>query len=119
LGGILRRTHIDELPQLWDVLRGKMSLVGPRPERPEFIATLEQAIPGYRDRLLVRPGMTGLAQVQLPPDSDLVSVARKLLYDRHYLREASFWLDLRLILCTASYLAGIPFSTSGRYLRVP
>ena len=66
LGRFLRQTHLDELPQLWNVLRGEMSLVGPRPERPEFVPDLEQAIPHYRDRLLVRPGVTGLAQVQLP-----------------------------------------------------
>jgi lipopolysaccharide/colanic/teichoic acid biosynthesis glycosyltransferase len=119
LGRFLRRTHLDELPQLWDVLKGAMSLVGPRPERPEFIPQLEQTIPGYRDRLLIRPGMTGLAQLQLPPDSDLTSVARKLLYDLHYLREASFLGDVRIILCTLCYLVGIPFQTASRVLHVP
>ncbi len=84
LGRFLRRTHLDELPQLWNVLRGEMSLVGPRPERPEFVVQLERAIPRYSDRLLVRPGVTGLAQVQLPPDSDLASVRRKLACDLYY-----------------------------------
>src|SRR3954471_12705663 len=64
-GQFLRLTHLDELPQLWNVLRGDMSLIGPRPERPEFVPELEQALPGYRKRLAVRPGVTGLAQVQL------------------------------------------------------
>src|SRR6266446_9203765 len=64
LGHFLRRTHLDELPQLWNVIRGDMSLIGPRPERPEFVPALQQAIPHYSDRLLVRPGVTGLAQVQ-------------------------------------------------------
>jgi lipopolysaccharide/colanic/teichoic acid biosynthesis glycosyltransferase len=119
LGRFLRRTHIDELPQLWDVVRGEMSLVGPRPERPEFIPNLEQAIPGYRDRLADRPGMTGLAQLQLPPDTDLASVARKLQYDLHYLREASLSLDVRILLGTVFYLAGVSFATSQRLLRLP
>jgi lipopolysaccharide/colanic/teichoic acid biosynthesis glycosyltransferase len=119
LGRLLRRTHVDELPQLWNVLRGDMSLVGPRPERPEFVPQLEQAIPDYRDRLLVRPGMTGLAQVQLPPDSDLASVRRKLAYDLYYIQHISFWLDLQIVLSTLCYLARIPFSVSRNLFRVP
>ena len=85
VGRWLRRTHIDELPQLWNVLRGDMGLIGPRPERPEFVPQLEQAIPLYRKRLLVRPGVTGLAQVQLPPDTDLASDRRKIVYDLYYI----------------------------------
>src|ERR1043165_8088430 len=83
IGRFLRVTHIDELPQLWNVLRGEMSLVGPRPERPEFVPGLEKAIPHYRKRLSLRPGVTGLAQIQLPPDTDLDSVRIKLAYDLH------------------------------------
>ena len=109
LGAILRRTHLDELPQLWNVLRGDMSLVGPRPERPEFIPALERAVPHYRDRMAVRPGVTGLAQVQLPPDTDLGSVRRKLAYDLYYIRYRGLWLDLRLIACTAVHMAGVPY----------
>ena len=86
LGRFLRRSHLDELPQLWNVLRGEMSLVGPRPERPEFVAQLQRAIPDYRRRLQVPPGVTGLAQVQLPPDTDLAGVRRKLVYDLYYIR---------------------------------
>src|SRR5205823_3448469 len=71
VGRVLRKLHIDELPQLLNILRGDMSLVGPRPERPEFVGPLSRALPGYADRLQVRPGLTGLAQIQLPPDSDL------------------------------------------------
>jgi lipopolysaccharide/colanic/teichoic acid biosynthesis glycosyltransferase len=111
VGRFLRRTHLDELPQLWNVLRGDMSLVGPRPERPEFLPDLEKALPHYRDRLLVRPGMTGLAQVQLPPDTDMRSVRRKLAYDLYYVRHLGPWLDFRLLLCTLFYLIG-----SSRYL---
>jgi lipopolysaccharide/colanic/teichoic acid biosynthesis glycosyltransferase len=109
IGRLLRATHIDELPQLWNVLRGEMSLVGPRPERPEFVPRLEQAIPHYRARLLVKPGVTGLAQVQLPPDTDLVSVKLKLSYDLYYLQHAGVWLDLRLIASTALKMFGVPF----------
>jgi lipopolysaccharide/colanic/teichoic acid biosynthesis glycosyltransferase len=119
LGRFLRRTHLDELPQLWNVLRGDMSLVGPRPERPEFVPALERALPHYRDRLAVRPGVTGLAQVQLPPDTDLESVRRKLAFDLYYIRYISFWLDLRLTACTAVHMAGVPIFTLGRLFALP
>ena len=109
IGAFLRKTHLDELPQLWNVLRGDMSLVGPRPERPEFTPALERAIPHYRDRLAVRPGVTGLAQVQLPPDTDMTSVRRKLAYDLYYIRYRSVFLDMRLIACTAVHMAGVPY----------
>ena len=119
LGRFLRRYHIDELPQLWNVLRGEMSLVGPRPERPEFVAQLERVIPCYRDRMRVRPGLTGLAQVQLPPDVDLESVRRKLACDLYYIRRMGPWLDLRILISTVSYLAGIPFEVPRSILRMP
>jgi lipopolysaccharide/colanic/teichoic acid biosynthesis glycosyltransferase len=109
VGRLLRRLHLDELPQLWNVLRGDMALVGPRPERPEFVPSLEQALPLYGLRLLVKPGVTGLAQVQLPADTDLGSVRRKLAYDLYYLAHVGFWLDLRLIVCTAVHMAGVPY----------
>jgi lipopolysaccharide/colanic/teichoic acid biosynthesis glycosyltransferase len=108
LGRFLRATHLDELPQLWNILRGDMSLVGPRPERPEFVPSLERAIPNYRGRLLVRPGLTGLAQVQLPPDSDIAGVRRKVAHDLYYVRHVSGWLDLRILACTVLHLSGIP-----------
>jgi lipopolysaccharide/colanic/teichoic acid biosynthesis glycosyltransferase len=109
LGRFLRTTHLDELPQLWNVLRGEMSLVGPRPERPEFVPDLERFLPHYTDRLLVRPGLTGLAQVQLPADTDLASVRRKLAYDLYYIRHINLWLDLRLMFCTGVRMFGVPF----------
>jgi lipopolysaccharide/colanic/teichoic acid biosynthesis glycosyltransferase len=118
-GRFLRRTHLDELPQLWNVLRGDMSLVGPRPERPEFVPTLEVAVPHYRDRLQVRPGLTGLAQVQLPPDTDLESVERKLACDLCYLQGVGFWLDLRLLLATVCYVLGWSCRWPCRVLRLP
>ena len=100
LGFWLRRLHLDELPQLWNVVRGEMALVGPRPERPEFVKILAEQIPGYKDRLAVLPGITGLAQINLPPDSDLDSVRRKLIVDVDYIESAGFWLDVRILFCT-------------------
>jgi lipopolysaccharide/colanic/teichoic acid biosynthesis glycosyltransferase len=119
VGRFLRRTHIDELPQLWNVLRGDMSLVGPRPERPEFIPQLEDALPRYRERLLVRPGLSGLAQVQLPPDTDLDSVRRKLAHDLGYVERMSFWLDLRILICTGLHVLGVSYAWGARKFRLP
>jgi lipopolysaccharide/colanic/teichoic acid biosynthesis glycosyltransferase len=119
VGRLLRKTHLDELPQLWNVLCGDMSLVGPRPERPEFVPVLELAVPRYRERMLIRPGLTGLAQVQLPPDTDLESVRRKLACDLFYVRHAGLWLDLRLLLTTAFYLVGTSCGLPCRLLRIP
>jgi lipopolysaccharide/colanic/teichoic acid biosynthesis glycosyltransferase len=119
LGRFLRRSHVDELPQLWNVIRGDMSLVGPRPERPEFIPRLAQALPHYTERLLVRPGMTGLAQVQLPADTDIDSVRRKLAYDLYYVRHLSPWLELRIFLGTLFYLFRLPLHLMPRLGLVP
>jgi lipopolysaccharide/colanic/teichoic acid biosynthesis glycosyltransferase len=119
LGRFLRKTHLDELPQLWNVVCGDMALVGPRPERPEFIPSLAKALPHYVDRLLVRPGMTGLAQIQLPADTDLESVRRKLAYDLYYVRHLSLWLDLRVLLGTLLYLLGLPIHLLPRFSLIP
>ena len=119
VGRLLRASHLDELPQLLNVLRGEMSLIGPRPERPEFVPELERALPAYWQRLQVRPGVTGLAQVQLPPDTDLGSVRRKLAHDLFYVRHLSPWLDLRLLVCTAFHALGIPNSLLRRVLGIP
>jgi lipopolysaccharide/colanic/teichoic acid biosynthesis glycosyltransferase len=119
VGAVLRVTHLDELPQLLNVLRGEMSLIGPRPERPEFVPELERELPGYWQRLTVRPGVTGLAQVQLPPDSDLYSVRRKLAHDLYYIRHLGPWLDVRLLACTAFYALGLPFRLVGKLLGIP
>jgi len=99
-GRVLRRTHIDELPQLYNVLRGDLSLVGPRPERPEFVTELEKRIDGYVYRLYVKPGLTGLAQLNQASDIDLNDVRRKLVFDFDYIENCSFWFDIRLLLCT-------------------
>ena len=101
VGNILRQMHIDELPQLYNVLRGEMDLVGPRPERPEFVAELEKRIDGYAYRLYVRPGLTGLAQLNQDSDIDLNDVRRKLVFDFDYIEHSSFELDMRLLFCTA------------------
>jgi lipopolysaccharide/colanic/teichoic acid biosynthesis glycosyltransferase len=108
IGRWIRKLHLDELPQLFNVLRGEMSLVGPRPERPEFVCVLEEALPGYRQRVLVRPGVTGLAQLCLPPDTDLCSACRKLVLDLEYVRTATLATDMRVLLCTLLRLPKLP-----------
>ena len=99
-GSWLRSTRIDELPQLLNVLRGEMSLIGPRPERPELEATLEQQIPNYRVRHWIRPGLSGWAQVNMPYGASVEDSELKLSYDLFYLRNASPWLDLLILLKT-------------------
>jgi lipopolysaccharide/colanic/teichoic acid biosynthesis glycosyltransferase len=108
IGRILRWLHLDELPQLLNILKGEMSLVGPRPERPEFVHVLAEAVPGYMNRLVIPPGITGLAQLNLPPDSDLTSVQRKLVLDCEYAERANLWLDIRLFLCTVFRVVKLP-----------
>jgi lipopolysaccharide/colanic/teichoic acid biosynthesis glycosyltransferase len=102
VGTLLRKLHLDELPQLINVLRGEMSLVGPRPERPEVIKLkgLADEVPGYTLRTQVRPGVTGLAQIQLPADSDITSVRHKVYYDLYYLAHQTAWLDFRICVGT-------------------
>jgi len=116
VGRIIRGLHLDELPQLLNVLRGEMALVGPRPERPEFTQRLSREIPGYLDRLAVLPGITGLAQINLPPDTDLDSVRRKLVLDLEYVHHANLWLDLRILLCTSTRLFGMHTDIARRLL---
>ncbi len=100
LGRVLRALHLDELPQLFNVARGEMVLVGPRPERPEFVELLTREIPGYSRRLIVKPGITGLSQINLPTDSDLRSVERKQILDLHHIDHANAWMDFRMVLLT-------------------
>jgi exopolysaccharide biosynthesis polyprenyl glycosylphosphotransferase len=94
VGQFLRKTRVDELPQLLNVLRGEMSLVGPRPERPEFVEILQQQIPFYRTRLMVKPGLTGWAQIHYDYGNTVEDALIKLQYDFYYLRYWSMWLDL-------------------------
>ena len=100
VGRIIRKTRIDELPQLWCVLRGTMSLVGPRPERPFFVAQLTQDIPFYAVRHCVKPGVTGWAQVRADYGSTIEETCTKLQYDLYYVKNHSLWLDLRIMLET-------------------
>ncbi len=100
-GRLLRATRLDELPQLWNVLRGDMSFVGPRPERPEFVRQYEDEIQGYRERFKVRPGLTGYAQVN---GEYHTSATTKLKYDLAYMYNRSFWLDLKILSETAKVM---------------
>ena len=100
LGRLLRLTRLDELPQLWSVIKGEMSLIGPRPERPEFEQDLQRQIPHYRLRHLMRPGLSGWAQVNYPYGASVEDAANKLSYDLYYLRNFSFLLDLLILFKT-------------------
>jgi exopolysaccharide biosynthesis polyprenyl glycosylphosphotransferase len=104
LGRLLRQTHLDEVPQLWNVLKGEMSIVGPRPERPEFVEMLEQTVPFWTRRLLVKPGITGWAQLRCGYAYDTDSTAEKLSYDLWYLRNRNVVVDLAICAKTVSTL---------------
>ncbi|MBN2227065.1 MAG: sugar transferase [candidate division Zixibacteria bacterium] len=100
LGRFMRKTRIDEIPQLINVLKGDMSLVGPRPERPKFVSDFAEKIPGYGVRLKVKPGITGLAQVTTGYDSSFQSVISKLKSDGDYIRTWSIWSDIKILMRT-------------------
>jgi lipopolysaccharide/colanic/teichoic acid biosynthesis glycosyltransferase len=97
VGRFLRKTRLDEIPQLWNVLRGDLSLVGPRPERPLFVAQFERTIPFYSSRALIRPGVTGWAQVNYGYADDEAETVEKLTYDLYYVKNSSVWLDLHIL----------------------
>jgi lipopolysaccharide/colanic/teichoic acid biosynthesis glycosyltransferase len=100
VGRLLRRTRLDELPNVIAILRGDMSVVGPRPERPEFADQLERDVPFYRARLIVRPGLTGWAQVNVPYGDSVGDATVKLEYDLYYIKHQSLWFDLVIVLRT-------------------
>lgn len=100
VGRFIRKTRIDELPQIINVIRGEMSFVGPRPEREVFIKDLEKVIPYYRFRHAVRPGITGLAQVKYPYGASVEDAEWKHRYDMYYIKHRRFWLDVKIILLT-------------------
>lgn len=97
IGRYLRNTRLDEIPQLWNVLRGDMAFVGPRPERPEFVQWLSQEIPFYDLRHMIRPGITGWAQVRYRYGASLEETKHKLEYDLYYVKHQSIGLDLLIM----------------------
>jgi lipopolysaccharide/colanic/teichoic acid biosynthesis glycosyltransferase len=105
LGRILRKTRLDETPQLWNVLKGEMSIVGPRPERPMFVASIAESLPDYPMRCSALPGITGLAQVKSRYDSSIETVNRKLQYDLYYVRHGRLILDLKIMAATVKVMA--------------
>lgn len=119
IGRILRKTHIDEFPQLLNVLMGEMSLIGPRPERPEIASTLSCELERYEERLRVRPGISGLAQLRLPPDTDFESVRKKLAYDLYYVKCVNPWLDLLLLSFTAWRFVESILGTARQLIYIP
>jgi exopolysaccharide biosynthesis polyprenyl glycosylphosphotransferase len=100
VGRFIRKTRLDELPQFWNVLKGEMSLVGPRPERPFFVEKLKQEIPWYVRRIKMKPGITGWAQVKHKYDSSIDDVKQKVLYDLYYFENMSLALDIKILLRT-------------------
>lgn len=100
VGHFLRKTRIDEIPQFLNVLKGEMSIVGPRPERPELEEAIEKQLPYWKCRYLLKPGVTGWAQIRFKYASDMESSGEKLAYDLYYIKNASFFLDLEIILAT-------------------
>ncbi len=105
VGKLLRYFHLDELPQLFNILKGDMSFVGPRPERPFFISRNTDNIPGYEKRFLVKPGLTGLAQISCGYDTSIEDVKKKLVYDLEYINEKkSITFDMLILLKTFKYL---------------
>jgi exopolysaccharide biosynthesis polyprenyl glycosylphosphotransferase len=106
LGRTLRATRVDEMPQFWNVLRGHMSLIGPRPERPHFVAQLAKEIPFYRARHAVKPGLTGWAQVRYRYGASVEDALMKLQYDLFYIKNQSVLLDLEILLKTIGVVVG-------------
>ncbi len=98
----MRKSHVDELPQLFNILKGEMSLVGPRPERPELFEDLTSYLPRYEERLTVKPGLTGLAQIYNGYDTDMESVRRKLEYDLQYIENMNLGLEVKLLFATVA-----------------
>ena len=107
LGRFLRISRLDELPQCWNILKGEMSLVGPRPERPEFIAELAQEVPFYQARHAVRPGITGWAQVRYGYGSSVQDALVKLQYDLYYIKHQSVYLELSILVKTVAVMLGL------------
>jgi lipopolysaccharide/colanic/teichoic acid biosynthesis glycosyltransferase len=108
-------THLDELPELWNVVRGEMSLIGPRPERPEIAEVLSECVPDYETRLLVKPGIFGLHSLNFPPDTDVESVRTKLVVDRFYIERATVGMDVLIFLDVVRRFFGVPLRLTERF----
>ena len=109
VGRFLRRSHLDEVLQLWNVLKGDMSMVGPRPERPEFVAMLEASMPYWNRRLLIKPGITGWAQIRCGYAADREACEAKLSYDLWYIRHRNLAVDIAVCLRTAALMVSALF----------
>jgi lipopolysaccharide/colanic/teichoic acid biosynthesis glycosyltransferase len=105
-GRWLRKSHLDEVPQFWNILRGDLSIVGPRPEQPHYVEQLNEQIPFYRMRHIVRPGLTGWAQVNYPYGSNATDAYEKLQYEFWYLRHQGLGLDMKILARTLRHVIG-------------
>jgi lipopolysaccharide/colanic/teichoic acid biosynthesis glycosyltransferase len=104
VGAFIRKFRIDELPQLFNVLRGEMSFIGPRPERPFFVEQLSNAIPFYNERHAVKPGISGWAQINYPYGASLEDARQKLSYDLYYVKNRTIFLDLLILVQTVKVI---------------
>jgi exopolysaccharide biosynthesis polyprenyl glycosylphosphotransferase len=111
VGRFIRKTRLDEIPQFFNIIKGEMSFVGPRPERPEFVTTLKKEIPFYNERHLIKPGLTGWAQINFPYGASVADAKEKLQYDLFYVKNQSIALDISIILKTINTVLNL---TSGR-----
>jgi lipopolysaccharide/colanic/teichoic acid biosynthesis glycosyltransferase len=100
VGKVIRKFRLDEIPQMWNVLKGDMSFVGPRPERPEFVAEIEKIVPYYSERLIVKPGISGWAQISYGYGASIDASLEKLKYDLFYIKNMSIFMDITIILRT-------------------
>lgn len=107
VGHFLRKTRLDEIPQFWNILKGEMSLIGPRPERPQFVEQLERNIPFYRLRHTIKPGLTGWAQVKYRYTSSIEDSLIKLQYDLFYIKHQGLFLDIAIMLKTITVVLGL------------
>jgi len=106
IGALMRKTRLDELPQLWNVLRGEMNVVGPRPERPSIFLSLRTQVDNYHLRQRVKPGITGWAQINQAYDSSVEDVKKKVALDLEYITNRSLWMDVKIMTCTLPVMIG-------------